>query len=104
MTLVSTLSARKMPEMLRSMKKKLVPVAKEAYIFGSFAKGYAIPGESDVDLFIVPKKKLSLNNAYKILDKEFTSLIERKLVLHILIYEKGMKHLLEEARQGVKIV
>lgn len=89
--------------MLRTLLKS---VAREAYLFGSFAAGTAIPGESDVDLLILPKGRLSLPQAYRRLDRPLEAFLSAGLALHIILYDP-MRHpanLLATARNGKRLV
>lgn len=89
-----------------SLKGKLPKIVKEAYIFGSFSRNAAIKGESDMDLFIIPKRKLSLKAAYSLLESEHEALLDIGINLHIVIYDpkRHEQWLLDEARKGIKIV
>lgn len=101
--MIKTLSLESMPE-IRKQMKSLSKVAKEAYVYGSLAKGLAVPGESDADLLVIPKRKTDLDEVYALLNTAFESLISSGLVLHVIIYSKGMERLLEEAKKGIRIV
>ena len=63
-----------------------------------------MPGESDADLLVVPKGNQSLDDFYDVLNPVFESLLDKGVVLHIIIYQKGMERLLEEARKGIRIL
>lgn len=99
-----TLSLASMPQITRQMKEGFAPVAKEAYVYGSLAHGAAVPWESDADVLVVPKRKINLDEVYSRINETYTSLIAKGLVLHVILYRRGMERLLAEARKGVRIV
>ena len=74
-------------------------------IFGSFAKGYAVPGESDIDLPLVPKKGVSENDITDAVQEVWERFIENGLTLHAIIMRKGdSAGLLDIARKGISII
>jgi predicted nucleotidyltransferase len=98
--LVSLKDIKSIVEMLSS---KLKDVVKEAYLFGSIVEGNAVAGESDLDLLIIPSKRIDY---FSLLDKEIEKLLDLGLVLHLHIADNiTYKHLLERVKvSGVKIV
>lgn len=87
------------------LSKKLEPLSSEAWIFGSLIKGYAVPGESDVDLLVVPKPGVNRSFIPAAIREEWEALMEIGLVLHIFVFHpKDPKSLLDIARQGKRIV
>lgn len=105
-SLIETVSVKDIMPEIREMKSVLRAVAKEAYIFGSVAIGASVKGESDVDLIIIPKKRMSIHDAYKILDIVFSRLMDKGLVLHVIVYDSKRhdKEILETAKKGYKVV
>lgn len=91
---------------LTRMKKLLKPIAKEAYIFGSFPEGSAIRDESDIDLLVIPRKPMGLDEIYKRLDAPFETFLSAGLALHIIMYDpkRHSKDLLQTARKGMRLV
>ena len=87
------------------LKTLLKPVAKEAYIFGSFPKGYAVRGESDVDLLVIPKRPTSLKSLYTRLGAPHDAFLEAGLAFHIILYDpkRHQKTLLEAAKKGMRL-
>lgn len=90
----------------RRIAKKLETLAKEAYLFGSFPEGYAVRGESDFDLLIVPRRKVTYSKLWKLLDEEISFVLEKGLAPHIIIYRsRGMRSLLLRVREsGLRIL
>lgn len=72
---------------LAQLGKLLKPIAREAFVFGSALKG-AVPQESDLDVLIVPKGKLSYKTAYNATAPAFDKILESGLVLHLVIVSK----------------
>ncbi len=105
-SLIETISVNDIRPEIKQMKAALTGVAKEAYIFGSAAIGAAVKGESDVDLLVVPKRSMTIHDAYKKLDKVLFQLLDKGVVLHVVIYDAELheKDLLEKARKGYKLI
>ncbi len=97
------LSLRDLREIVERLRSKLKNVAKEAYIFGSIVEGCAVIGESDLDLLIIPDKRIDY---FLLLDEEIEELLDLGLVLHLHIADNATyKPLLERIKiSGVKIV
>lgn len=93
-------------DLLNSLKKSLRGRVLEAYIFGSIVYGYAIPGESDIDLLIIPKKDSDLEFFHKILSDAIKLSFEKQLPLHIIIYDEkrhGKEMLMKVRKQGFRL-
>lgn len=77
--------------------------AKHAYLFGSVAQGSAVPFESDVDVLIVPKSRLSSDEAFHLLEKPWEDLLHKGLVLRPIVFDpkRHPPWLLEAAKKGV---
>ena len=80
--------------------------ARHAYLFGSVANGSAVPFESDVDVLIVPKSALSIDEAFELLKKPWEALIEKGLVLRPIVFDpkRHPSWLLEAAKKGLVLV
>ena len=96
-------SLRDLSEILEKLRLKLKDVAKEAYVFGSIVEGSAVIEESDLDLLIIPDKRIDY---FTLLDEEIEELLDLGLVLHLHIADNvTYRHLLEKIKiSGVKIV
>lgn len=89
---------------MRELKCVLAPLAQEAYIFGSFAKGYAVPGESDIDLLIVPKKGISEDKIYDAIEPLWERFMDKGLTLHAIIMREGdSRSILGIAKKGIRV-
>lgn len=73
------------------------------HIFGSIAEGFAIHGESDLDLILVPKVK---EDWFELLKKEISDLFDLGIVLNLhLATNESYERLLKVAKaKGIKIV
>lgn len=78
------LSKKDLKRELLLLSRSLKPLAKEAYLFGS-ALTAAVPMESDVDVLVVPKSKVSYAELYDRVGKAFDALLEKGLVLHLVV-------------------
>lgn len=87
----------------KQIGKRLRFKARHAYLFGSVANGSAVPFESDVDVLIVPKTRLSADEAFELLKKPWAALIEKGLVLRPIVFDpkRHPAWLLEAAKEGV---
>ena len=101
--MIERVSLSDIEEILRKLRSKLKDVVREAYVFGSIVKEEAIIGESDLDLLIIPDKRIDY---FSLLDEEIEELLDRGLVLHLHIADNvTYRHLLEEIKiSGVKLV
>ncbi len=88
---------------LDRIKRKLQGRVKEAYIIGSVVRGYAIRGESDLDLLIVPSEELDF---FSLLEEEFYLLLDIGLAMDLIVAtNKTYSHLIKEARrEGLKLI
>ena len=101
-----TVSPKSLQKPLRSLQRLLKPVAKEAYIFGSFPKGSAIRGESDIDLLVIPRRpSTTIHTLYDRLDTPHDAFLEAGLAFHIILYDpkRHQKSLLEETKKGMRL-
>ncbi len=87
-------------EIIERIGRKLPGLVKEAYLVGSLVEGCAIPGESDVDIVIVPLKKVDY---FSLLDEEIEDLLDAGLPPDIIIVDESSELLSEARRRGVKI-
>lgn len=101
--MLEQVSLRDLREIVEKLRSKLKNVAKEAYIFGSIVEGSAVIGESDLDLLIIPDKRIDY---FSLLNEEIGGLLDLGLVLHLHIVDNvTYRHLLEKIKiSGVKIV
>lgn len=97
------LSLRDLGGTVEKLRSKLKNVAKEAYVFGSIVEGSALIEESDLDLLIIPDKRIDY---FALLDEEIEELLDLGLVLHLHIVDNvTYRPLLEKIKiSGVKIV
>ena len=88
---------------VKSLESKLKRVAREAYLFGSVVEGCAIAGESDLDMLIIPDKKVDY---FSLLDEEITKLLDLGIVMHLHIADNvTYRNLVSEVRRkGLRIV
>ncbi len=77
-------AAKDLVKELAQLKRSLKPVAKEAYVFGSVLTG-AVPMEGDVDVLVVPKKKLGYKELYDRTATALYKILGRGLALHFVI-------------------
>lgn len=88
-------------DVLTQIKKILKPKARHAYVFGSITTNSAIAMESDVDVLIIPKGRMTPEKAFDLLEKPWKALIERGLVLHpIVVSPRHGKDFLKTAQNG----
>jgi predicted nucleotidyltransferase len=101
--MLEQVSLRDLREIVEKLQSKLKNVAKEAYIFGSIVEGSAVIGESDLDLLIIPDKRIDY---FSLLDEEIGELLDLGLVLHLHTVDNvTYRPLLEKIKiSGVKIV
>ncbi len=97
---VRTVSLEELREVIERIGRKLSGLVKEAYLVGSLVEGCAIPGESDVDIVIVPLKKVDY---FSLLDEEIEDLLDAGLPPDIIIVDESSELLSEARRRGVKI-
>lgn len=100
------LGLRDISSVVSEIKKALRGKAKQAYFFGSIVSNSAVPFESDVDLLIVPKKRLSSEQAYKILEAQLFELLDKGLVLHPIVLD-SKRHppsFIGAAKHGVSLL
>lgn len=90
-------------EILEKLRSKLKDAVREAYVFGSIVEGSAVVGESDLDLLIVPDKRIDY---FALLDEEIGELLDLGLVLHLHIADNvTYRPLLERIKtSGVRIL
>ncbi len=98
-----SLSLKDVDCIVKRLKSKLQGKVKEAYVFGSIVKGYAIKGESDFDLLIVPKEEI---NFFNLLKEELYLLLDVGLSMDLIIANnETYSHLIEEARRkGLRLL
>ncbi|MBI5036642.1 nucleotidyltransferase domain-containing protein [Candidatus Micrarchaeota archaeon] len=101
-----TFGLKDIPRVVSEIKKALRGKVKRAYFFGSIVNNSAVPFESDVDLLIIPKTRLSSKQAYEILEPQLFALLDKGLVLHALVVNpKDKPAVLKEAKaKGVAIL
>ncbi|MDK2383891.1 MAG: nucleotidyltransferase domain-containing protein [Candidatus Korarchaeota archaeon] len=97
---VRTVSLEDLREVIERIGRKLSGLVKEAYVVGSLVEGCAIPGESDVDIVIVPLEKVDY---FSLLDEEIRNLLDAGLPPDIIIVNESSELLSEARRRRIKI-
>jgi len=99
---VKLVGLRDIADILKSIRVKLEKFVDEAYVIGSIVDGSAVEGESDLDLLIVPSKKVDW---YSLLEKELFQLLDKGLSLHIHVADNPTyRKMVELARKtGIKL-
>jgi len=75
---VRTVSLEDLRRIIERIGRKLSGLVKGAYVVGSLVEGCAIPGESDVDIVIVPRGEADY---FSLLDEEIRDLLDAGLPL-----------------------
>ncbi len=98
-----SLSLKDVGYIVERIKRKLQGKVREAYVFGSIVKGYAIKGESDFDLLIIPKEEIDFFNLLK---DELYLLLDIGLSMDLIVAtNETYSHLIEEARrEGLRLL
>ncbi|MBI5177147.1 nucleotidyltransferase domain-containing protein [Candidatus Micrarchaeota archaeon] len=81
---MKTVYAKDLELELVLLKARLEPIAKEAYVFGSAVHG-AVAMESDFDVLILPKRRLSYQRAYDETWSALVKILARGLAPHLVI-------------------
>jgi len=93
---VKTVSLEDLREVIERIGRKLSGLAREAYVVGSLVEGCAIPGESDVDIVVVPVEGVDY---FSLLDEGIEDLLDAGLPPDIILVDESSE-LLSEARRG----
>ncbi|MGB9630842.1 MAG: nucleotidyltransferase domain-containing protein [Candidatus Methanodesulfokora sp.] len=98
------LSYEDVRDVMERLRDKLRGKVREAYIIGSVAGGYAIRGESDLDLLIVPEG--SSKGLFNLMREEVYLLLDRGLSLDLIVADnETYSHLIKEARKrGIRLI
>lgn len=100
--MIDALGIEDLGDILDRLRRKLSSHARKAYLIGSILERAAIPGESDLDILIVPTKN---EDFFELLKDEINEILDLGLSPHIIIADNPTsKYLLIEARsRGYRI-
>lgn len=101
------LSLAEVREVVEALRRALEGRALGAYVFGSIVDGSAVPGESDIDVLVIPEEGLGLNYYHELISGALGLSLEMGLPIHLIVYDErrhGRKFLEDVKRRGLKLL